>query len=108
MRLFTTFSLMTICLTAIGQGSPWVDTEFKYGDSIIIQNSVPRAGGDADEKCRYTDSVGQKYRYAIFWTRVINETATPLELTINFPATLSSPYSHIKLFLPRYTMTDDK
>ena len=141
MRLLTTFTLLTICLTAIGQTSPtkkerWVrvdslftkdgkkqkahtrysyvhiDTEFKYSDStgkgVIIQNSVPRAGGDADEKCRYTDSTGKNYRYAIFWTRVINETATPLELTINFPAILPSPYSHIKLFLPADTMTIDK
>jgi len=47
-----------------------IDTEFQYSDSsgkgVIIQNSVPRAGGDADEKCRYTDSTGKKYRYAIF------------------------------------------
>lgn len=138
MRLLTSLSLLTICITAIGQTTPtkkesWarvdslftkdgknqksqtrysyvhVDTEFKYSDStgksVIIQNSVPKAGGDADEKCRYTDSTGKIYRYAIFWTRVINETPTPLELTINFPAILPSPYSHIKLFLPADTMT---
>jgi len=104
MRLFTTLSLMTICLAARAQ----VDTEFKYGDSIFIQNSSPRAGGNADVNCRYTDSVGQKYRYAIFWTRVVNEAATPLELTVHFPATLPSPYAPIKLFLPRYALTDDK
>ncbi|WP_276373964.1 hypothetical protein [Chryseolinea sp. H1M3-3] len=115
MKLLTTFILLTICLTAIGQTSPtrkWVDTEVKYTDSggkvVMIHNSFPKAGGDADEKCRYTDSSGKKYRYVIFWTRVINETATPLELTINFPAILPSPYSHIKLFVPSDTMTSDK
>jgi hypothetical protein len=89
-----------------------IDTEFKYssstGKGVIIQNSVPRAGGDADEKCRYTDSTGRKYRYAVFWTRVINETTTPLELAINFPAILPPPYAHVKLFVPADTMTIDK
>ncbi len=141
MRLFTTFTLLTIGLTALGQTSPpkrerWVridslstkdgkekraqtsysyghiDTEFKYIDSsgraVIIQNSFPKGGGDADEKSRYTDSRGKSYRYVIFWTRVINETVTPLEFTINFPVALPSPYSHIKLFLPADTMTIDK
>jgi hypothetical protein len=141
MRLLTTWVLLTICLTAIGQTfqtkkERWVrvdslftngkiqrtplthfsyvhvDTEIKYtdftGNSVIIQNSLPKAGGDADEKCRYTDSAGKIYRYAIFWTRVINETTTPLELKIIFPATLPSPYSHIKIFLPSDTMTIDK
>jgi len=88
------------------------DTESKHIDStgkdVLIQNSFPKAGGDADEKSGYTDSSGKNYRYAIFWTRVINETATPLELTISFPAILPSPYSNSKLFLPRDTMTLDK
>jgi len=115
MRLLITSTLLTICLTAIGQTYP-VDTEIKYtdstGNSVIIQNSYPRAGGDADEKCRYTDSTGKKYTYAIFWSRVINETATPVELTINFPADSFAipplPDSYLKLFLPPDTMTLDK
>jgi hypothetical protein len=100
---------MTICLTAIGQTS--IDTETKYTRSnvkgVLIQNSYPKSAGD-DEKCRYTDSTGKTYRYAIFWTRVVNETNTPLELAINFPAILRSPYSHVKLFLPTVPMTIDK
>jgi len=55
------------------------------------------------------DSTGKNFGYRIFWTRVINETATPLELTINFPADsfaiLPSPDSYFKLFLPPDTMT---
>ncbi|MGH9927163.1 MAG: hypothetical protein ACRD5B_17500, partial [Nitrososphaeraceae archaeon] len=143
MRLLTTITLLTICLTAVGQTRPtkkerWarvdstftkdikrqrmpltdysyvhVDTEIKYSDptgkGVIIQNSLPKSGGVADEKSRYTDSTEKNYRYAIFWTRVINETATPLELTINFPADsfaiLPSPGSYLKLFLPPDTMT---
>jgi len=72
---------------------------------VIIQNSFPK--GD-----RHTDSRGKTFGIAIFWTRVINETATPLELTINFPADslaiLSSPDSYLKIFLPPDTMTLDK
>ncbi len=114
MRFYTILSFGTILVScnvrqSLGQT---FDTEFKHTDStgkdILIQNSFPKAGGDADEKSGYTDSSGKNYRYAIFWTRVINETVTPLELTINFPAILPSPYSNSKLFLPRDTMTLDK
>jgi len=134
MRLLTTFTLLTICLTAIGQTFPtqkdkrqktltnypvkYIDTESKYTDStgkgVIVQNSFPKGGGylDSTGKIGYTDSTGQNFGYAIFWTRVINETATPLELTINFPADsfaiLPSPDSYFKLFLPPDTMTLDK
>jgi hypothetical protein len=138
MRLLTTFTLLTIYLTAIGQSSPtkkenwfrvdtsfakngksqkpltnypytWIHTEVKYSDStgkgIIIQNSLPR--GD-----RYIDPAGKTSAYGIFWTRVINETTTPLELTINFPADSFAiptlPGSYLKLFLPPDTMTLDK
>jgi hypothetical protein len=137
-RLLITFTLLTIYLTAIGQSSPtkkeswfrvdtsfakngksqkpltnysytWIDTEVKYSDStgksIIIQNSLPK--GD-----RYIDPSGKISAYGIFWTRVINETTTPLELTINFPAdsfTIPTlPDSYLKLFLPPGTMTLDK
>jgi hypothetical protein len=138
MRLLTTFILLTICLTAIGQTFPtkknswyradtlftkkdkrqktltyypgtYIDTESKYTDStgivVIIQNSFPNGGP-------YTDPTGKNFGYRIFWTRVINETATPLELTINFPADsfaiLASPDSYLKVFLPLDTMTLDK
>lgn len=125
MRLLTTFTLLTICLTAIGQTSPikkdkrqktltfypstYIDTETLYTDStgivVIIQNSLPKGG-------RYTDSTGRNFGYRIFWTRVINETATPLELTINLPADsfeiVPRPDSYLKVFLPPDTMTLDK
>ena len=138
MRLLNTFILLTIYLTATGQISPtkkerwfrvdtsfakngksqklltnysyeWIDTEVKYSDStgkgIIIQNSLPRGGP-------YDHPAGKRFGYGIFWTRVINETASSLELTINFPADsfaiFPQPDSYLKLFLPSGTMTIDK
>lgn len=113
MRLLTTFILLTICITALAQTSPtrkWVDTEVKYTDSvgkvILVDNSFPKGGGG------YTDSAGKNYSYVIFWTRVINQSTTPLELVIKFPADpfaiFPSLDSHIRIFLPPDTMTLDK
>lgn len=81
---------------------------------ILIQNSLPKGNGrlDSTEKNGYNDPAGKNFAYAVFWTRVLNETATPLELTINFPADSFAvpryPNSYIKLFLPPDTMTPDK
>jgi hypothetical protein len=87
----------------------YIDTESKFIDStgivVVIQNSVPRGLG-------YTDPAGKYFDGRIFWTRVINETDTPLELTINFPADsfaiLPSADAYLKVFLPLDTMTSDK
>jgi hypothetical protein len=119
MRLLPIFILLTICLTAIGQTFQTYDkkqkaltyypgtyTESSYTDStgivVIIQNSLPEGLG-------YTDPAGKNFGGRIFWTRVVNETSTPLELTINFPADsfamLPSPDSYLKVFLPPDTMT---
>src|ERR1700712_1062172 len=63
--------------------SGWIYTKYEYTDSIgkrlIIQNSFPRGG------MKYTDPDGEVYVYAVFWTRIINETDNPLELKIHFP-----------------------
>ena len=63
--------------------SRWIYTKFEYTDSIgkslIVQNSFPKGG------TKYTDPNGDVYGYAIFWTRIINETDNPLELMIDFP-----------------------
>ena len=87
----------------------YIDTESRYTDStgivVIIQNSLPKGGP-------YTDPNGKSFAYRIFWTRVINETDTPLEIIINFPADpfamLPSHDSYLKVFLPPDTMTLDK
>ena len=93
----------------------YINTEALHTDSsgriVIIQNSKRKAGGSLDDTGRvgYTAADGKHFGYAIFWTRVINESAAPLELTINFPADSfaisSSPGSYFKLFLPSDTMT---
>ena len=113
MRLLTIFILLPICLTAIGQTSParnWVDTEAKYTDTagkiVTVHNSLPKG------VTRYTDATGKTYNCLMFWTRVINESATPLQLSITFPADpftiFPSPDEHIRIFLPPDTMTVDK
>lgn len=120
MRLLVTSTLMTICFTSIGQTfstkraltyypGTYIDTEYRYTDStglnVIVQNSL-RKGGE------YIDPTGKHFFSVIYWYRVINETVTPLELTINFPAdsfaTSPSPDSYLKAFLPLDTMTLDK
>ena len=72
---------------------------------VVIQNSLPLGGP-------YIDPTGKRFGYAIFWTRVINKTVTPLEIKINFPADsftiFPSPDSYLKLFLPPGEMTLDK
>lgn len=86
-----------------------MDTESKYidptGKTITIRNSLPKGGG-------YTDPTGKKSGYGIFWTRVINETDSTFELTINFPADsfaiFRQPDSWLKLFLPPDKMSPDK
>jgi hypothetical protein len=69
-------------------------------EDVIIQNSYPKGGA-------YTDDNGQRFGYTICWTRIINETNAPLELTISFNsfAIFPSPESVLKLFLPQDTMT---
>lgn len=86
-------------------------TKYEYpdsdGKSIIIQNGFPR--GEP-----YTGSKGKNsnYSFLIFFTRIINETAKPLELTINFPAdsfaTGQGGNVDMKVFLPPDTMMNEK
>ena len=76
-------------------------------NGIVIQNSFPKGGP-------YTGSTKKNFNYShlVFYTRVVNETETPLELTINFSADSipipHSPDTFVKLFLPSDTMTHDK
>ena len=98
-------------VTSIGPNEHNIYTKYEYtdsdGKSIIIQNSFPRGGP-------YTGSPGKNanYSFLIFFTRIINETATPLELTINLPAdsfaTGEGGNVYLKLFLPPDTMAFDK
>lgn len=87
-----------------------VDTKYVYVDTndqnLIIENSYPRGG------LRYTDLNGIKYVYAVFWTRITNETDSPFEFTMEFTEdTYELPSSQgrfFKLFIPSDTITADK
>ena len=90
--------------------SRWIYTKYEYTDSIgkslILQNSFPKGG------TKYTDPNGEVYNYAVFWTRIINETNNSLELKITFPVDLyevpSLPGKYYKILVPPDTMTLDK
>ena len=103
----STWFLLWICSFASGQS---VDTEWyseTTSNGLIIQNSFPKGGP-------YTGFTTRNYNhsYLVFFTRVINETGSPLELKVNFSAdSFAIPYSpdtYVKLFLPPDTMTLDK
>jgi hypothetical protein len=53
----------------------YFNSNYEYTDStgrsLIIQNSFPKSG------IHYTDPTGKRYIYAVFWTRIINETDNP-------------------------------
>ena len=85
-------------------------TKYQYTDSsgkqVVIYNSYPKGGS------RYTDPKGNVYSYAVFWTRIRNETDHPLEVKIEFPETSyeisNSPGKYFKLLVHSDTMTLDK
>lgn len=76
------------------------------GERLIIQNSLPKGG------IRYTDPKGEVYGFAVFWTRIINETANPLELKIDFPVDSYEipdlPGKYYKTLIPSDSMTMEK
>ena len=101
--------MLVFCTSGKGQNKfDWYSETASQG--VRIQNSLPVGMGSLDSSGRtgYTDSSGKFFGYLIFFSRVINETATSLELTLNFPADFASPYSYLKLLLPPDTMTLDK
>ncbi|MDU0372421.1 hypothetical protein ACFPAF_18615 [Hymenobacter endophyticus] len=85
----------------------YIHTEYEYVDSmgarITIQNSLPKGG------LNYIDSTGKRYIYAVFWTRILNETAKPFELAIDFPSDSfelpPSSGNYTELLLPADTLT---
>lgn len=84
-----------------------VDTKFVYanenGQELIIENSYPRGG------LKYSDPMGVEYVYAVFWTRVTNNTSEPVELTMEFLEKSyqlpSAPDRIFKLLIPSDTLT---
>ena len=92
--------------------------EYKYSDvsgkNIIIQNSFPKGGGQIEPGglMGYYDWQGNHYGHIVFWTRIINETAKPLEININFPVNFGTIPNLVKpsfrFFLPPNTITLDQ
>lgn len=76
------------------------------GRSLIIQNGFPRGG------VKYTDSNGNDYNYAVFWTQITNDTDSSLELQMNVPANSyevpSLPGKYYKVLIPADTMSPEK
>lgn len=57
-----------------------VHNSYEYADSVgkrvMIQNSVPKGG------ITYVGADGKQYVYAIFWTRITNETGNHLRSSV--------------------------
>ena len=99
---------LSFCILARGQGiskTEWYSATNTNG--IVIQNSFPKGGP-------YKGPTKKNFNYShlVFFTRVLNQTEAPLELTIKFSADSipipHSPDTFVKLFLPSDTMTHDK
>ena len=110
MKILVSFILMLAYQNASGQVGPnrnWIDTEATYTDSkgnlVKFIHSLPRGGSQVFHK-------GKKYGYVVFWTRVINQSTTPIELQVKFPAVtyFKSPESYIHIVLPREIMNNEK
>lgn len=92
----------------------YTDTTYTFssGKGITIQNSYPKGGMIEPDGTQYIDSTGNRYGFVVLWTRIINETTSPLALNINLPADsfaiFTPPGSYLKLFLPTDTLTYDK
>jgi hypothetical protein len=92
------------------QNKEVVYTKYKYADAagkqVIIENGFPKGGNP------YTDPNGNAGGYAVFWTRIINETDQPLALKLDFPinsyAISNFPGKYFKVLVPADTMTPDK
>lgn len=106
MRLIIFVVLFLSCCTFV-KGQRTITTNW-YSENIskgvVIQNSFPKGGPYAGIPIKNFN-----YSFLIFFTRIVNESDTPLEITITFPADSfaipSSPDTFMKLFLPSDTMT---
>jgi hypothetical protein len=110
MRISAVFILSLFFISAYGQVGPirnWIDTEVKYSfanqKDVIFTHSLPKGGGQYNLK-------GIKYNHVVFWTRINNQTSTPIKLQVTFPniTYLQSPDAHIKILLPKDTMSHEK
>lgn len=100
---------ISICFILLSSFAKAQSTDIKWysetsNNGITIQNSFPKGGP-------YTGPIKAHYNYSylVFFTRIINETKNPIELTVNFtPDSIgipNSPDTFMKLFLPPEVMT---
>jgi hypothetical protein len=110
MKILALFIITLFYISADGQVGPirnWIDSEVKYSfatqKDVIFTHSLPKGGGLYYLK-------GIKYSHVIFWTRIHNQTSTPIKLQLTFPdiTYLQSPNAHIKILLPKDTMSHEK
>lgn len=110
MKILALFLLLLVCLNnnaQVGTTRNWVDSKAKYmdasGNLVEFTNSLPKGGG-----VHFLN--GKKYSYVIFWTRIHNQSAIPLQLQVKFSdlTFFKSTESHIKIVLPKVSMTIDK
>ena len=103
-------------LSLTAELAPYIYTDslytFSSGKGITIQNSLPKGGSIEPGGVQYVDPTGKSYAFAVFWTRIINQTDTPLALQLHFPADSFNIFtpdgSYLKLFLPTDNLTPDK
>lgn len=103
----TVLFLLLICPFVKGQkiNTKWYSENSSNG--VIIQNSLNKGG-------LYTGPVKKHFNISnlIYFTRVVNKTGNPLELTIHFSADSipipNAPNTYVKLFLSSDRMTLDK
>jgi hypothetical protein len=110
MKISAFFILSLLYISTYGQVGPirnWIDTEVKYSfanqKDVIFTHSLPKGGGQYNLK-------GIKYSHVVFWTRIQNQTSAPIKLQLTFPdiTFLQSPDAHIKILLPKDTMSHEK
>lgn len=110
MKLLVSVFFLFIYLNAIGHVGPtrnWVDSEVKYTDSkgnaLMITNSLPKGGG-------IVDKTGKDIGYRVFWTRIRNESATPINFLIKFPdlTFFKAKKFPINIVLPKNKMGNEK
>ena len=110
MKLLVSVFFLFVYLNANGQVGPtrnWVDSEVKLTDSkgntVMVTNSLPKGGGVVYQN-------GKKYGYVVFWARMSNQSATPIELKLKFPDVtfFKPPESYVKIVLPKETMNIEK
>ena len=110
MKLIVSVFFLFVYLYTNGQVGPtrnWVDSEVKLmdskGNTAMVTNSLPKGGGVVYQN-------GKKYGYVVFWTRMSNQSATPIELKLKFPDVtfFKPPESYVKIVLPKESMNIEK